>query len=211
MAGDPTSRLDPQKKTLTAAEQDPVAREAWRAEIAKVPSEKLVFVDETGVTRALTRRYARAPRGERAYGSVPRNYGQRTSLVAALTLEGLGPAMTVLGAFDGPAFEVYVQELLAPSLKPGQVVVMDNLNVHKGEAVRESIEAVGCTLIYLPGYSPDFSPIEHCFSKVKGLLRAVGARTQEALDQAITDAIDKVTKADALGWFTHCGYPACST
>ena len=196
---------------MIAAEQDPIARAAWRAEVASLARQDLVFVDETGATTAMTRRYARAPRGKRARAKVPRNYGQRTSLVAALTTEGLGPAMTIPGAFDSAAFTVYVRDLLCPSLRTGQTVVMDNLNVHKGEVVLELIEAVGCTLLFLPSYSPDFSPIEPCFSKIKEALRAAAARTQETLDPAITQAINQVTKEDAIGWFSHCGYPACST
>jgi transposase len=177
-----------------------------------VPRDDLVFIDETGASIALTRLYARAPRGERAYGSVPRNYGTRTTLIAALTTAGLGPAMTLPGAVDGEAFRVYVEQLLCPSLRPGHVVVMDNLSVHKGATIRELIEAAHCELVFLPSYSPDFSPIELCYSKVKGSLRAAAARTQPALDEAISAAIDTVTAEDARGWFTHCGYPShCST
>jgi transposase len=195
------------KKTLRAAEQDPVAREEWRKEVATIPCEQLVFVDETSTNIAMTRRYARSARGERAYGSVPRNHGTATTLVGALSLEGLGPAMVIEGAIDGASFTEYVRQLLCPSLRPGQVVLWDNLSAHKGEVVRELIEAAGCRLLPLPSYSPDFSPIEPGFSKIKESLRAAGARTQEALIDAIAEAIDKITINDAVGWFTHCGYP----
>ena len=158
----------------------------------------------------MTRRYARSPRGERAYGSVPRNYGKSTSLLAALTLKGLGPAMTLEGSVDRAAFVVYLKELLCPSLRPGQVVVIDNLSVHKGEEVRNTIEEAGCTLLFLPSYSPDFSPIELGFSKIKEGLRAIGARTQAALDDAITEVIETVTEHDAIGWFNHRGYSPVS-
>lgn len=170
----------------------------------------LVFVDETSSNIAMTRRYARSPRGERAEGHVPRNYGTCTTLVAALSPEGLGEAMTLPGAMNTAAFTVYIRYLLCPSLRPGQVVVIDNLSCHHAAGVRELIEGRGCTLRFLPSYSPDFSPIEQAFSKIKEALRATGARRQEALDEAISRAIALVTQEDALGWFNHCGYLVCS-
>ncbi len=142
---------------------------------------------------------------------MPRNHGKPTSLVAALSLEGLGAAMTLQGAFDTIAFVYFVERFLAPSLAPGQIVVLDNLSVHKAKRVRELIEARGCKVLFLPAYSPDFSPIELAFSKIKEALRKAGARTQEALDKAIGEAINLVTSEDAQGWFRHCGYPARST
>lgn len=209
-SGDPKRGLDAKKKILCASEQDPVAREQWRKEVAAIPSEDLVFVDESGTNIAMTRRYARSPQGERAYGSVPDNHGTSTSLLAALTLDGLGPAMTLEGPVDRAAFIAYLKELLCPSLRPGQVVMIDNLSVHKGGEVRALIEAVGCTLIFLPSYSPDFSPIELGFSKIKEGLRAIGARSQAALEDAIAKAIETVTADDAVGWFSHCGYSSTS-
>lgn len=193
-----------------AAEQDPVARANWREEIGLIPSTDLVFVDETSSNTAMARRYGRSPRGERVRASVPRNYGLSTTLVAALSLEGLGPAMIAEGAIDTAAFKEYVRQLLCPALRPGQVVVVDNLSVHKDAAVRELIESVHCRLLFLPPYSPDFSPIEPGFSKIKESLRAAGARTQDGLIDAIADAIDNVTGQDAAGWFSHCGYPPVS-
>lgn len=200
-----------QEETLTAAEQDPEARAAWREETSKLEPSRLVFVDESSTNTAMTRRRARSRRGTRAVGKVPRNYGKPTSLVAALSLEGLGAAMTLEGAFNTPAFVVYVERLLAPSLKPGQIVVLDNLSVHKARRVRELIEARNCEVLFLPAYSPDFSPIELCFSKVKEALRKAAVRTQEALEEAISKAIDLVTSEDAQGWFHHCGFLARST
>jgi transposase len=191
---------------VTASEQDPVARAAWRAEIAGFDPATFVFVDESSTTIALTRRYARAPRGARAVAVVPRNHGTPTSLVAALSLAGLGAAMTLEGALDGAAFTAYVRECLCPTLQPGQIVFVDNVGIHHGEAIREHIEAAGCGLRFLPAYSPDFAPIEHAFAKLKEALRAAGARTQAALETAIAAALDNVTAADAHGWFTHCGY-----
>jgi transposase len=159
----------------------------------------------------MTRRRARSKRGTRAPGRVPRNYHKPTSLVAALSLEGLGAAMTLEGALNTPAFVVYVEKLLAPSLKPNQIVVLDNLSVHKSKRVRELIEARGCELLFLPSYSPDFSPIEQSFSKIKEALRKAAARTQEALEEAIGQAISLVTSEDAHGWFRHCRLLAGST
>jgi len=166
----------------------------------------LVFVDECGSNIALTPSYARAPKGQRAHGSIPRNRGKNTTLIASLTLEGMGEAMILEGSAHGAAFETYVEELLAPSLRTGQIVVMDNLKAHKSERVRQVIEDKGCQLLFLPGYSPDFSPIEEIFSKLKMSLRRAGARTREALEEAICQALLTVTAQDARGWFTHCGY-----
>jgi transposase len=115
--------------------------------------------------------------------------------------------MTLSGAFDGDAFTGYVRDLLCPTLRPGQVVFWDNVGIHHGDTIRACIEAVGCTVRFLPPYSPDFAPIEHAFAKLKERLRAAGPRTQADLEAAIAAALDEVTAADARGWFTHCGYP----
>ena len=155
----------------------------------------------------MTRLRARAPKGERAYGRVPRNRGSNTTLLASMGAGGMGPWLAVVGSTTKAVFEAYVERVLLPSLLPGQVVVMDNLAAHKGERVRELIEGRGCSLVFLPPYSPDFSPIEEAFSKVKALLRKAAARTHEALVGAIGRALDTVTARDARGWFGHCGYP----
>ena len=136
----------------------------------QVGTERLVFVDEMGTNTSLSPMYAWAPRGERASCSVPRNRGKNTTLLSSMTLEGLGPSLAVEGATDREVFEAYVERLLAPTLRRGQVVVMDNLTAHKGERVRELIEERGCELLYLPPYSPDLNPIEEAFSKVKRIL-----------------------------------------
>jgi transposase len=167
---------------------------------------RLVFVDECSTNIALTTLYARAPRGERVYGEVPRNWGKNITLICSLSTEGIGAAMSVEGATDGVAFQTYVEHFLAPTLKEGQIVVMDNLQVHKSKQVRELIEARGAEVLFLPPYSPDFSPIEETFSKVKGILRKLGARTYEALMEASGQALDAVSWRDAVGWFKHCGY-----
>ncbi len=175
--------------------------------MAHLLSQDLVFVDETGSHIAMTPLYAYAPRGQRAYGKVPRNYGAIMTVIASLSLTGMGPAFVLDGAADSSAFEIYVEQILAPSLRPGQVVILDNLSIHFSPKVRQAIEAKRCRLLFLPAYSPDFCPIEEAFSKLKTFLRRVGARTREDLREAIAAALDLITAQDALGWFTHCGYP----
>jgi transposase len=155
----------------------------------------------------MTRRYGRAPCGERVVGPAPRNHGPNTTLVAALCLDGIPAAMTVAGAMDRLAFEVFVREILVPSLRPGQVVIWDNLSVHKSADAQRWIEARGCQLLWLPPYSPDLAPIEQAFSKLKTALRRAEARSRGALDAAITAALATITAEDARGWFAHCGYP----
>lgn len=165
-----------------------------------------MFVDEAGVNVAMARLYGRAARGQRASGSVPQNWGDNISIVSAMSSTGLRASLTVPGAIDGEVFLIYVREVLSPTLREGDVVVMDNLGVHKAAGVREAIEAAGASLLYLPPYSPDLNPIEKCWSKIKTALRAAAARTREALDQEITAAIAAVTSGDAAGWFRSCGY-----
>ncbi len=147
----------------------------------QVEAKRLVFVDEMGTNTSLSPVYAWAPKGQRAYWSVPRNRGANTTMLSSMSVEGMGPSLTVEGATTSVVFEAYVEQVLAPTLRRGQVVVMDNLSAHKGERVRELIEGRGCELIYLPSYSPDFNPIEEAFSKIKGLLRKAEARAREAL------------------------------
>jgi transposase len=189
-----------------AAEQDEEARAAWRVQAGRERHDDWIFVDECGTHIALTPLYARSPRGTRAVGKVPRNTGANTTLIASLSLNGMGEALILEGAADGGAFEAYIEQVLAPSLQPGQTVVLDNLNTHHGVRVREAIEAKGCHLVFLPSYSPDLSPIEQAFSKLKTCLRRTGARTPEALQEAIAQALEEITDQDARSWFTHCGY-----
>jgi transposase len=137
---------------------------------------------------------------------VPRNHGKNTTLVAALTPDGLREPWLIEGAMDTATFEWYIREQLAPTLRPGQVVVLDNLSAHKAATIREAIEARGCELLFLPPYSPDFTPIEQAFSKLKAILRGLGARTREALEEAVRLAIEAITSADATAWFAHAGY-----
>jgi len=165
-----------------ASERDEFLRAAWQALVAgEIGAERLVFVDEMGSNTSLAALYAWSRRGDRARCSVPRNRGKNTTLLASMTSEGMGPCLAVVGSTTAAVFEAYVGRALAPALRPGQVVVLDNLGAHKGERVRELIEERGCELLFLPPYSPDLNPIEEAFSKVKGLLRRVGARTRKAL------------------------------
>lgn len=166
----------------------------------------LVFVDESGTNLAMTPRYGRAPRGQRVVGSAPRNHGPNTTVIAALSPDGVPAAMTVAGAIDRLAFDAFVKQVLVPSLVPGQTVLWDNLSVHKSAPAQKVIEAAGCEVCFLPSYSPDFAPIELAFSKLKTFLRRRQARTRAALDEAITDGLATITTDDARGWFTHCGY-----
>lgn len=175
--------------------------------MAHLERSDLVFVDETSSHIAMTPLYAYAPRGQRAYGKVPRNYGTNLTVIASLSLAGMGPAFLLDGSAGSSTFEIYVEHILAPSLHPGQIVVLDNLSIHQGPRVKQAIEAKGCHLLFLPAYSPDFSPIEEAFSKLKTFLRRAGARTRETLQEVIAQALDLITAQDALGWFTHCGYP----
>jgi transposase len=196
-----------QKKSQIASERDEQARGLWRWLASHFDAKRLVFVDESGFNTSMTRLRARAPKGKRAYGKVPRNRGKNTTLIASITLEGaMGASMSVEGATDSLAFEAYVEHFLAPSLCEGQVVVLDGLGAHRTQKVEELIEGRGADLVFLPSYSPDLNPIEEAFSKIKQLVRKVGARVREALVEAIGRALATVTPEDATGWFAHAGY-----
>jgi transposase len=173
----------------------------------KVDPRKLVFVDEMGANTSLSPRYAYSPKGRRAYAQVPRNRGANTTLLASMSLEGMGPCLAVEGATTATVFEAYIEKVLAPSLRRGQIVVLDNLSAHKSERARKLIEGRGCQLLFLPPYSsPDFNPIEEAFSKIKGLLRKAQGRTREALIEALGVAISAVSAREARGFFEHGGY-----
>ena len=167
----------------------------------------LKFIDETGMNLALTRRYGRAAPGVRVVDSVPQNYGPNISLLAALDVEGLSAPMTVAGAVDTEVLRAYVAQVLGPTLELGDIVVWDNLAVHQAAGIAEAIEARGARLEPLPPYSPDLNPIEQCWAKLKTALRQARARTRQALDTALEQALHTITPADAQAWFTHCGYP----
>jgi transposase len=181
-------------------------REVWFEFQKLADAGKLVFLDESGVNISMARLYGRAEGGNRAIGSVPQNWGENVTLVAGITSQGLRAPMQIDGAMDGEVFLLYVQEILAPTLSEGEIVVLDNLKAHKVAGVREAIEARGARVEYLPPYSPDLNPIEKCWSKVKAILRAIGARTSDTLAEAITTALSRVTAAEAKAWIRYCGY-----
>ena len=191
---------------MVATERDERARGSFRERLRGVDPERLRFVDESSTNVALTPRYGRAPRGERVRGKAPRNWGKNVTLISSISLEGMGPSMSIEGPSDTDSFGIYMREILAPTLKAGQIVLMDNLSVHKSKWVRELIEQRGCQLWLLAAYSPDFNPIEEAFSKVKILLRRAQARALEALFEATEDALGAVSAEDASGYFGHCGY-----
>lgn len=198
------------KKSLHASERDTPrvqqARQQYQQAVSRLDLRRCKFIDESGINLALTRLYGRAPRGERAVGSTPINYGQNVTLIGALGSGGLDALLMIEGATDGEVFRAYTERILCPTLAAGDIVIMDNLAAHKVSGIREAIEACGAKLLYLPPYSPDLSPIERCWSKIKTALRTIGARTYRALNRAIKQALDTITEADALAWFAHCGY-----
>lgn len=199
-----------QKKSLHAAERDSQEnqqrREKFLAAIAAIPPEKLIFLDESGVTTQLTRLWGRAPKGERIAEATPQGHWKTLTTLGAMSLRGIEAAMTVDAPTDGDIFRTYVERILVPKLKLGDVVVLDNLSAHKVEGIRSLIEAQGAQLLYLPPYSPDLNPIEKAWSKFKQYLRTAQARTAAALDQAVTEALQTITADNAAAWFRHCGY-----
>lgn len=206
MPDPPATGLDAQKKHLSATEQNPELRQAWWHQIATIPPDDLVFVDESGANITLTPRYGRAPRGRRCRGHAPRNWGVNTTVLAAMTSVGITTSCVVEGATDRLVFEGFIEQFLIPRLRPGQVIVWDNLSVHKSAHARTLIEAAGCQVLFLPPYSPDFNPIEQAFSKLKTHLRQEQQRTVVGLWEAIGRGLNQITAHDARGWFRHCGY-----
>jgi transposase len=203
---------DAKKKSVIAAERDtPEARELRRqflTAIRALDPTKLKFIDEAGSHIAMTRGYARTTRGNRAEAAVPRNRGTVTTMIGVLSLAGLCGMMTVEGATDTAVFDTFVERILVPRLSPGDTVVLDNLGAHKPAPIRKRIEAAGARVLFLPPYSPDLNPIEECWSKLKALLKRIGARTRQELDLAIAECMELITPSDAAGWFRHSGYHA---
>ncbi|PTA66308.1 IS630 family transposase [Deinococcus arcticus] len=193
------------KKTVVASERLEEQRTLFLNDLAPhlLTPDCLVFLDESGFHTAMTRGYARAPSHQRAVGVVPRNHGINHTLICTLTLAGPQAPLVLDGAVNGLNFEWYVREMLCPILRPGQVIVLDNLSSHHRASIRTLIEACGCTLLYLPPYSPDFNPIEQMFSKVKALVRRGDCRQVDELLQAVFAALDAVTPSDIHGWFKH--------
>ena len=183
-----------------------IERQKFRAVVAALPVQDLVFLDETGVTTKMTRLYGRAPRGQRVVDFVPHGHWKVLTVIGALTTDGILAAMTVDAATDSDVFRTYVTDVLGPQLRPGQVVILDNVSAHKAAGVRTAIEQAGARLLYLPPYSPDFNPIELVWAKFKAYLRAEKARERVVLDQAVAVGLERVTAQDARGFFGHCGY-----
>lgn len=198
------------KKSLTASERETPRvrglRQRFRRRLRRWPRPRLKFLDETGVTINLTPRYGRAAPGVRVVEAVPRNYGQHLSLLATLGPQGLSAPMTIEGPVDATVFRRYVERILGPTLLPGDIVVMDNLAVHKVAGIAERIAARGARVEYLPPYSPDFNPIEQAWSKLKTALRQRKARTRRTLERALTVLLPTISGTDARAWFRHCGY-----
>jgi transposase len=206
---------DRQKKVLRAAEQDrpDVAqqRQKWREAMPEWDPEHLVFLDETWASTNMTRRYGRSPRGQRLILPVPHGHWKTTTFLAGLRTSGLTAPLVVDGAINGELFEAYVRQQLVPTLRAGDIVVMDNLTPHKRAGVQEAIKAVGAQVLYLPPYSPDLNPIEQAFAKLKALLRRAGERTVEGLWRLLGQLLDEFSPEECRNFFTHCGYNATPT
>jgi transposase len=181
-------------------------RRAWFEGQVELEPERLVFVDETGASTKMARRYGRAPRGERCRAPVPHGHWKTTTFTAGLRLGGLTAPLVLDGPMTGSTFRAYVEPMLVPTLVDGDIVVMDNLPAHKVGGVRDAIEAAGAALLYLPPYSPDFNPIELAFAKLKALLRGAAARTIPALWQAIATALERFTPSECRNYFIAAGY-----
>jgi len=185
------------------------ARAVWAEERVQLDPAKLVFLDETGTTTNMARRFGRGPRGDRVVGTVPHGHWQISTFVAGLRQDGLLAPLVLHGAMDGEAFLAYVHQFLVPALRPGDVVIMDNLASHKVAGVREAIAQAGARLLYLPPYSPDLNPIEQVFAKLKALLRSAACRTLEALWATIGDLLAQFTAEQCAAYLAHCGYESC--
>jgi transposase len=181
-------------------------RAAWQVLQPEIGVDRLVFIDETGASTKMARLYGRAPRGKRCVAPIPHGHWQTTTFVGALRATGITAPMVLDGAMDGAAFELYVREVLVPTLSSGDIVVMDNLPAHKRSQIRVAIEAVGAQLMYLPPYSPDLNPIEMAFAKLKAALRKAAARSLQALWTAIADALTNFTPQDCINFFAAAGY-----
>jgi transposase len=197
-----------EKKSLHATERDTEAnlkrREEFIAKIRTVAPERLIFLDESGVTTSMTRLYARSLGGQRIHESTPGGHWKIMTILGAMSLRGMVATMTIEAATDAEIFLAYVEHVLCPALKSGDVVVMDNLSSHKVGGVREWIEKAGAEVVYLPPYSPDLNPIEKAWAKLKQLLRSAKARTKETLDKAIEEAFRLISADNAQAWFRHC-------
>jgi transposase len=181
-------------------------REAWRASQPKLNPAQLVFIDETWATTNMTRLRGRCPRGQRLLAAVPHGHWRTSTFVAGLRMTGLSAPLVLDGAMNGDAFRAYVEQILVPTLAPGDIVVMDNLSSHKVSGVRQAIEARGASLLYLPPYSPDLNPIEQSFAKLKALIRKAAARNREALWTLIGQLLPRFAAHECANYFSNAGY-----
>lgn len=200
------NRLVAQKKSLTALERDEGARCAYRLRQLQHAAEAVVVVDESGYNLDMTPRYGRAPCGMRVYEKTPRNTPPNTTLIAALSTSGMQAPLLLEGSADHLAIEAYVEQVLAPTLREGQIVIVDNASAHKRARLEPLLAQKQCKVWFLPAYSPDLTPIELAFAKIKQAVRRTAARTKQALQAAIAGALDSITSADARAFFDHCGY-----
>lgn len=200
--------LPRKKKGLTANERDEKERQKFKNIIIQFVIGKLVFIDEMGSNLAMTRLYGRAEPGKRIFEKVPGDHGKNVSTIGAISLDGIRTALTVQGSIDGETMVFFVEEMLVPTLKRGEVVIMDNCPTHKMDEIEEAIETRGACVMFLPRYSPDLNPIENCWSKVKTILRSLKPRTLDELLDALFKAFSSVTLENILAWFGHCGYQA---
>ena len=168
--------------------------------------EDVVVIDEAGFNVSMARTHGRAPSGERVVADAPVNHGQNITVIGAVTTQSVLGTLMFPGSTDGPAFLAFVQHVLVPKLRPGQIVIWDNLGAHRMASVKTMVEAAGAIVCQLPPYSPDFSPIEMAWSKIKTLVRSAAARTREALVDAVAAALARVTSSDLAAWFRHCGF-----
>ena len=205
-------KITRKKKTGHASEQEredvEASREAWFEGQLDLDPKKLVFIDETSISTSMARRFGWAPRGERCRASIPFGHWKTTTFVAGLRVDRIDAPMTIEGALDGEAFLAYVEQVLAPTLSKGETVVMDNVPLHKVAGVSEAITAKGASVLYLPAYSPDFDPIEKFFSKFKSILQRIAARTADALEAAVAEALQTVTPDECRNYFAASGYDA---
>ena len=199
-----------EKKTAHAAEQDRpdilTRRQEWFDAQPDLDPARLVFIDETWASTNMARRYGRCRRGQRLRSAVPHGHWKTTTFIAGLRLTGIVAPMVLDGPINGRSFQTYVDRVLVPDLRPGDIVIMDNLGSHKGPGVQAAIEAAGATVRYLPPYSPDFNPIEKAFSKLKAHLRKAAERTRDALWDRIGTLIDQITPTECANFFTDAGY-----
>ena len=198
------------KKTLRASEQERLdiaqAREAWAEFQKTLDPNRLVFLDESGVKTNMTRLYGRALKGARCHDAAPHGHWEAVTVLSSIRLDGTTECIVFAGAVERKMFDAYVKSMLAPTLRPGDVVIMDNLSVHKSQAAYDAMQARHAECLFLPAYSPDLNPIEKMWSKVKQILRGIKARTNEDLVAGVGEALDRVSTNDALGWFRSCGY-----